>query len=75
MRAYQYVGPPEVRTAAESAVAGQVIGTPDDLGAWLSGCGRNGALEPLTFVIDVSGICGWLRDIVTMWRAREADRS
>jgi hypothetical protein len=25
MRAYQYVGPPEIRAAAESAAAGQVI--------------------------------------------------
>jgi hypothetical protein len=33
-----------------------VNGTPDDLGAWLSGCGRTEALEPLTFVIDVGGI-------------------
>lgn len=42
--------------AAEAAAAGRVIGTPDDLGAWLTGCDGKEALEPLTFVIDSSGI-------------------
>jgi hypothetical protein len=56
MRAYRYVGPPEVRAAAEPMAAGRLIRTPGDLGAWLSGCDSNDAVEPFTFVIDPSGI-------------------
>jgi hypothetical protein len=55
VRAYRYVGPPEVRVATASMGVGRAIRTRDDLGAWLSGSGSTGTLEPFTFVIDVTG--------------------
>ena len=55
VRVYRYVGPPELRTATRSDVAGAVIGTHDDVDAWLSGCDVVEAREPFTFVIDLRG--------------------
>ena len=55
VRAYRYVGPPEVRAVVRPDEAGWVAGTQDDVAAWLRGCAVAEAREPFTFVIDLGG--------------------
>lgn len=55
-RRYRYVGPAEIRAAVRPGSEGTLIGSPDDLAAWLAGRGEEERAEPFTFVIGLDGV-------------------
>ncbi|MFF4274369.1 hypothetical protein [Streptomyces sp. NPDC001536] len=52
---YRYVGPVEIRAAVRPGSEGRAIGSPADLGAWVTERGEAEAREPYTFVVDLDG--------------------
>jgi len=58
MRAYEYVGPPEIRKSAIARAAGHPIGSVADVEAWISGTGQvpeSSGWIAVTFVVDETG--------------------
>ncbi|NNN29105.1 hypothetical protein HLK59_01795 [Streptomyces sp. S3(2020)] len=52
---YRYVGPAEISAAVRPGSEGRAIGSPGDLGAWVTERGEAEAREPYTFVVDLDG--------------------
>ncbi|MFF8845850.1 hypothetical protein ACF08N_24545 [Streptomyces sp. NPDC015127] len=55
-RLFGYVGPADIRRAAEDAPAGRVIRTPADFAAWAEAQAPGDLAEPFTYVVDADGL-------------------